>query len=46
MSKIGWSKVVLLSGGSFKTNFSTHYNICKSDNLVDQWLDYCTMTSI
>ena len=30
---------MLLSGGSFKTNFS----IC---NLVDQWSDYCTITSI
>ena len=35
-----------LSGGSFKTNFSTQYNICKSDKLVDQWSDYCTITSI
>ena len=35
-----------LSGGSFKTNFSTQYNICKSDNLVDQWSDDCTITSI
>ena len=35
-----------LSGGSFKTNFSTKYNICKSGNLVDQWSDYCTITSI
>ena len=32
--------------GSFKTNFSTQYNICKSGNLVDQWSDYCTITSI
>ena len=37
---------MLLSGGSFKTNFSTQYNICKSGNLVDQWSDYCTITSI
>ena len=35
-----------LSGGSFKTNFSTLYNICKSGNLVDQWSDYCTITLI
>ena len=35
-----------LSGGSFKTNFSTQYNICKSGNLVDQWSDYCTITLI
>ena len=37
---------MLLSGGIFKTNFSTQYNICKSGNLVDQWSDYCTVTSI
>ena len=37
---------MLLSGGSFKTNFSTQYNICKSGNPVDQWSDYCTITSI
>ena len=37
---------MLLSGGSFKTNFSTQSNICKSGNLVDQWSDYCTITSI
>ena len=37
---------MLLSGGSFKTNFSTQYNICKGGNLVGQWLDYCTITSI
>ena len=37
---------MLLSGGSFKTNFSTQYNICKSGNLEDQWSDYCTITSI
>ena len=35
-----------LSGGSFKTKFSTQYNICKSGNLVDQWSDYCTVTLI
>ena len=35
-----------LSGGSFKTNFSSQYNICKSGKLVDQWSDYCTITSI
>ena len=35
-----------LSGGSFKTNFSTQYNICKSGKLMDQWSDYCTITSI
>ena len=35
-----------LSGGSFKTNFSTQYNICKSGKLVDQWSDYCPVTSI
>ena len=34
-----------LSGGSLKTNFSTQYN-CKSGKLVDQWSDYCTITSI
>ena len=44
--EIGWSKLVFLSGGSFKTNFNTRYNICKSGNLVDQWSDYCTITSI
>ena len=37
---------MLLSGDSFKTNFSTQYNICKSGNLVDQWSDYCTITLI
>ena len=31
---------------SFKTNFSTQYNICKNGNLVDKWSDYCTITSI
>ena len=30
------TKLVLLSGDSFKTNFSTQYDICKSGNLVDQ----------
>ena len=35
-----------LSGGSFKTNFSTQYNICKSGNPVDQWSEYYTITSI
>ena len=35
-----------LSGGSFETNFSTQYNICKSGKLVDQWSDYCTITLI
>ena len=35
-----------LFGGSFKTNFSTQYNICKSGKLVGQWSDYCTITSI
>ena len=34
------------SNSSFKTNFSTHYNICKSGNLVDQWSDFCTITYI
>ena len=38
--------LVLHSGGSFETNFNTQYNICKSGNLVDQWSDYCTITSI
>ena len=33
--EIGQSKLVLLSDGSFKTNCSTQYNICTSDNLVD-----------
>ena len=37
---------MLRSDGSFKTNFSTQYNICKSGNLVDQWSDYWTVTSI
>ena len=37
---------MLLSGGSFKTNFSTQFKICKSGNLVDQWSDYCTVTSM
>ena len=37
---------MLPSGGSFKTNFSTQYNICKSGNLVDQWSDCYTITSI
>ena len=37
---------MFLSGGSFKTNFNTQYNIGKSGNLVDQWSDYCTITSI
>ena len=37
---------MFLSGGSFKTNFNTQYNICKSGNLVDRWSDYCTITSI
>ena len=37
-------KLVLLSGGNFKTNLSTQYNICKSGNLVDKWSDYCTIT--
>ena len=35
-----------LSGGSFKTTFSTQYNICKSGKLMHQWSDYCTITSI
>ena len=35
-----------LSGGSFKTTFSTQYNICKSGKLMDHWSDYCTITSI
>ena len=33
-------------GGSVKTNFSTQCNICKSGNHVDQWSDYCAITSI
>ena len=46
MSRIWLVKLVSLSGGSLKTNFSTQYNICKGGKLVDQWSDYCTMTSI
>ena len=37
---------MLLCVGSFKTKFSTQYNICKSDSPVDRWPDYCTITSI
>ena len=37
---------MFLFGGSFNTNFSTQYNICKSGNLVHQWSDYLTITSI
>ena len=44
--EIGCSRLVMLSSGSFKTNFSTQYNICKSSSLLDQWSDYCTITSI
>ena len=46
MSRTWPVKLVSLSGGSLKTNFSTQYNICKSGKLVDQWSDYCTITSI
>ena len=46
MSRTWLVKLVSLSGGSLKTNFSTQYNICKSGKLVDQWSDYCTITSI
>ena len=44
--EIGWSKLLFLSSGSFKTNFNSQYNSCKSGNIVDQWSDYCTITSI
>ena len=46
MSRTWLVKLVSLSGGSLKTNFSTQYNICKSGKLVDHWSDYCTITSI
>ena len=46
MSRTWLVKLVSLSGGSLKTNFSTQYNICKSGKLVGQWSDYCTTTSI
>ena len=46
MSRTWLVKLVSLSGGSLKTNFSTQYNICKSGKLVHQWSDYCTITSI
>ena len=46
MSRTWLVKLVSLSGGSLKTNFSTQYNICKSGKLVDQWSDYCTTTLI
>ena len=46
MSRTWLVKLVSLSGGSLKTNFSTQYNICRSGKLVDQWSDYCTITSI
>ena len=46
MSRTWLVKLVSLSSGSLKANFSTQYNICKSGNLVDQWSDYCTITSI
>ena len=46
MSRTWLVKLVSLSGGSLKTNFSTQYNICKSGRLVDQLSDYCTTTSI
>ena len=45
MSRTSLVKLVSLSSGSLKTNFSTQYNICKSGKLVDQWSDYCTITS-
>ena len=37
---------MLLSGSSFKTNLSTQYKVCKSGNLVNQWSDFSTITSI
>ena len=46
MSRTWLVKLVSLSGGSLKTNFSTQYNICKSGKLVGQWSDYCTITLI
>ena len=46
MSRTWPVKLVSLSSGSLKTNFSTQYNIYKSGKFVDQWSDYCTITSI
>ena len=46
MSRTWLVKLLSLSGGSLKTNFSTQYNICKSGKLVDQWSDYCTITRL
>ena len=46
MSRTWLVKLVSLSSGSLKTNFSTQYNICKSGKLEDQWSDYCTITLI
>ena len=37
---------VLLSGGSFKLNISTHENIRETDSLKDQWSNVCTITLI
>ena len=36
MSRTWLVKLMSLSGGSLKTNFSKQYNICKSGKLVDQ----------
>ena len=45
--KLASQSLCCFSSGSFKTNFSTKYNICESGNLVDQqWSDCCTITSI
>ena len=46
MSRTWLVKLVSLSGGSLKTHFSPQYIICKSGKLVDQWSDYCTITSL
>ena len=46
MSRTWLVTLVSLSGGSLKTHFGTQYNICRSSKLVDQWSDYCTITSI
>ena len=46
MSRTCPVKLVSLSGGSLKTNFSTQHIICKNGKLVDQWSDYCTITSL
>ena len=37
---------VLLSGGSFKTQYKHTYNIRETDSLEDQWSNYCTIALI